>query len=185
MAKQNRRINLAKREAQELRAQLAVARTNTATAQRQAEFARACERDTAHELQTLERNLRRFCSHFFLVTPTGKLRPRDYSAPQESRTHPEFFQMQEYQRRVFERTPIIELIHLVLDVEPGDGHPDVARFVHFRVEHPAGPNAKIAYAVSREVLRYTIDQRGPEVMTAMILREFGAMLFADLKKAAQ
>lgn len=185
MAKKNRRINLAKREAKQLREQLHAAQCASRGWTHQAELARSQERATAAELASLENRLRQFCRHFFILSPTGKVRPRDYKAAAPSKTAPDFYQMQDYQRRAFEAVRPVDLVHLLIEEQRNPEAPNFERYIHFTVEHPSGPNLRHAIAVSRDTLDYMRDQSGPQMLTEEILRGFGAALFAALQKTRQ
>lgn len=176
MAKQNRRINIAKREARELRKRLFEAQELKHHAERR-------ERDAVNDLHSLERRLRAFCHAFFLLKPEGFIGPRDYlTAPQTAREWPRHY-ADEYSRNKIEHTRAIELVHMIISASPAEGFPDFRRFVHFRVTHPAGPDFRLAYAVSREVLKY--HRLGAEHLTEDLLRQFGSALCEAIKKSSR
>jgi hypothetical protein len=179
MAKQNRRINLAKREVKQLREQLKAERTsgkaNVDRIYSQLKMSEAREYSLRNELRDVVQRVRAICEHSWAVAPKAlDANIRRMAAPP---SHSQLFGAHDDYSRSSTDRAIIELNHLLTHAEHDQAR--FATYVHARlVCFAQGKKVTAGYAISDQVLGMVRDNKHARTRAAeMAAREIADRIF--------
>jgi hypothetical protein len=181
MAKQNRRINIAKREAAELRAKVAKEERRANSWMNECAELRAVQMPpVAPDLVTIVERLRAIFWHSFLL-PTAKstMLRSEHDRPSLLPVMPSivrhFCELADSPRT--HRREMISMVHFVLEYISAERSFDLCRHIHLRMIGPRHGQASVA--ISEQALAMMQD---PKIAERWVAQEFGHQIAAAVRE---